>query len=288
MGIDLSKLKSRLNSLSNTSNKTQIIWKPKPGDQVVRIVPYKYQPDNPFIELKFHYGIGGKDSNGQPVSKTYLSPDTFHRPDPIVEFSNRLKKNGSKEDWRRGRDMEPKMRTFVPVIVRGEEGEGVRFWGFGKQVYQDILSVMADPDYGDITDLTNGKDITVTFTTADKTGKNFPETTIRVKPKSTPAVDPTKADLIAAIKNQTNILDLFPEPEYEELKGAMNEWLNPTAPADEVVKTSVVDEESTQPVVEAAIATEAPPSKAAKSPSATASKANADDLTKAFDNLFNS
>jgi hypothetical protein len=288
MGIDLSKLKSRLNSLSNTSNKTQIIWKPKPGDQVVRIVPYKYQPDNPFIELKFHYGIGGKDSNGQPVNKTYLSPDTFHRPDPIVEFSNRLKKNGSKEDWRRGRDMEPKMRTFVPVIVRGEEGEGVRFWGFGKQVYQDILSVMADPDYGDITDLTNGKDITVTFTTADKTGKNFPETTIRVKPKSTPAVDPTKADLVAAIKNQTNILDLFPEPEYEELKAAMNEWLNPTAPADEVVKTSVVDEESTQPVVESAIATEAPPSKATKSPSATASKANADDLTKAFDNLFNS
>lgn len=286
MGIDLSKLKSRLNSLSNTSNKTQVIWKPKPGDQVVRIVPYKYQPDNPFIELKFHYGIGSKDSNGQPVSKTYLSPDTFHRPDPIVEFSNRLKKNGSKEDWRRGRDMEPKMRTFVPVLVRGEEGEGVRFWGFGKQVYQDILSVMADPDYGDITDLTNGKDITVTFTTADKTGKNFPETTIRVKPKSTLAVDPTKADLIEAIKNQINILDLFPEPEYEDLKAAMNEWLNPATPIDEVAAISV--EESTEPVVESKVPTVSPSSKAGKSPSATASKANADDLTAAFDNLFNS
>ncbi len=54
MALDLSKLKSRLNSLSNTNNKTQLIWKPKPGKQVVRIVPYKYQTDNPFIELKFH------------------------------------------------------------------------------------------------------------------------------------------------------------------------------------------------------------------------------------------
>ena len=35
--------------------------------------------------------------------------------------------------------MEPKLRTFVPVVVRGEEGEGVRFWGFGKTVYQEIL-----------------------------------------------------------------------------------------------------------------------------------------------------
>ena len=35
--------------------------------------------------------------------------------------------------------MEPKLRTFVPIIVRGQEGDGVRFWGFGKTVYQEIL-----------------------------------------------------------------------------------------------------------------------------------------------------
>jgi len=290
MAVDLSKLKNRLSSLTSKNNQTQLLWKPKAGEQVIRIVPYKYQPDNPFIELKFHYGIGGKDSSGNPVSKTYLSPDTFHRPDPIVEFSNRLKKNGSKEDWRRGKDMEPKMRTFVPVIVRGEEELGVRFWGFGKQVYQDILSVMADPDYGDITELVNGKDITVIFTTAEKSGKNFPETTIRVKPKSTPAVDPTNSTLIEAIKNQVNIMDLFPEPTYEELKNAMTAWLNPgdetavetsdPSPLDEVVASSVQ--------TSAPAAAPAAPKTSGKSPSAVASQANTDDLTKAFDNLFNS
>lgn len=285
MAVDLSKLKNRLSSLTSKNNQTQLLWKPKAGEQVIRIVPYKYQPDNPFIELKFHYGIGGKDSSGNQVNKTYLSPDTFHRPDPIVEFSNRLKKNGSKEDWRRGKDMEPKMRTFVPVIVRGEEELGVRFWGFGKQVYQDILSFMADPDYGDITDLLNGKDVTVIFTTAEKSGKNFPETTIRVKPKTTPAVDPTNSALVEALKNQVNILDLFPEPTYEELKNAMNAWLNP---GDE---PSVDVSEPSQPdVVTAPTPTVSAPTPKAtsKSPSATAAQANTDDLTKAFDNLFNS
>lgn len=285
MAVDLSKLKNRLSSLTSKNNQTQLLWKPKAGEQVIRIVPYKYQPDNPFIELKFHYGIGGKDSGGNQVNKTYLSPDTFHRPDPIVEFSNRLKKNGSKEDWRRGKDMEPKMRTFVPVIVRGEEELGVRFWGFGKQVYQDILSFMADPDYGDITDLLNGKDVTVIFTTAEKSGKNFPETTIRVKPKSTPAVDPTNSTLVEALKNQVNILDLFPEPTYEELKNAMNAWLNP---GDEPAVD--VQEQSQPEVVTAPTPTVSAPTPKAtsKSPSATAAQANTDDLTKAFDNLFNS
>ena len=273
--IDLAKIKSRLNSLSNTNNKTQLIWKPKPGKQIVRIVPYKHQSDSPFIELKFHYGIN---------NKTYLSPDSFNRPDPIVEFSNRLKKTGSKEDWKTGRNMEPKMRTFAPILVRGEEGEGVRFWGFGKQVYQEILSIMADPDYGDITDLSSGRDILVEFKTADDGGKSFPETSIRVKPNSTSAVDPKNSELVEAIKNQTNILDLFPELSYDELKGVMNAWLHPEDAVDkEVVSNSVVDDDDTAaPVVESV------PSKSNKSPSAVASKSNTDDLTKAFDNLFNS
>ena len=37
------------------------------------------------------------------------------------------------------------MRTFAPVIVRGEESEGVKWWGFGKTVYQELLAIIADP-----------------------------------------------------------------------------------------------------------------------------------------------
>ena len=55
----------------------------------------------------------------------------------------------------------PKLRVFAPVVVRGEEDKGVRFWEFGKMVYQELLGVMSDEDYGDITDISKGRDINV-------------------------------------------------------------------------------------------------------------------------------
>ena len=282
MALDISKLKSRLNSLSNTNQKSNLIWKPKPGKQVVRIVPYKYEPDNPFIELKFHYNIN---------NKTYLSPDSFGRPDPIVEFSNRLKKTGSKEDWQIGRKMEPKMRTFAPVIVRGEEGEGVKFWGFGKQVYQELLSIISDPDFGDITDLTGGRDIVVEFKTAEG-GASFPETSIRVKPNVSVAIDPKNAQLLDALKSQVNILDLFPEFSYEELKEVMDKWLNPDAESAETVvpttsATSPTDDDDapfTAPTTPSMVTTSV---KAVQSPSTVKAKGK-DSVEQAFDDLFNS
>lgn len=282
MALNIAQLKSRLNSLSsqNTNKKSDLIWKPKPGKQVVRIIPYKYNPENPFIELKFHYNINGK---------TYLSPDSFSRPDPIVEFANRLKHTGSKEDWLMGRKMEPKMRTFAPIIVRGEESEGVKFWGFGKQVYQEIGALILDGEFGDITDVASGRDITVEFKTAEESGKSFPITTIRPRGASTPAVDPSKAELVESLKNQTNILDLFPELSYDQLKDIMDKWLNPETGEAEAVAVSVAD--GTDDDTDVAPVATVKPTSAPKtaSPSAAKSKAGAStDVEKAFDDLFNS
>jgi len=273
MAINLEKIKSRLNSISN-NGKSNLIWKPSPGKQVIRIVPYKHNTENPFIELKFHYGLNGK---------TYLSPDSFNRPDPIVEFSNKLKRSGDKEEWKFGRKIEPKMRTFAPVIVRGQESEGVKFWGFGKNVYQEILAIIADPDFGDITDLVKGRDVVVEFKTAVETGKQYPETGIRVKPNVSPAVDPNNKDLVSMISNQPNLLEVFPELSYDELKAVMEAWLasNDTENSGNEESVPTVDEVETAAVEVAKNPTN-------KSPSATVAKSNVEDVTKAFDNLFNS
>jgi hypothetical protein len=273
MALDISKIKSRLNSLSNTNQKSNLLWKPNPGKQEVRIVPYKFQPDNPFIELKFHYNLN---------EKTYLSPDSFGRPDPIVEFSTRLKRSGDKEEWKLGKKLEPKMRTFAPIVVRGEEHEGVKFWGFGKQVYQELLSIMSDPDYGDITDLASGRDVVVEFKTAEETGKQFPETSIRVKPNTKPAVDPSNKELLEKVANQTKILDLFPELSYDELKDVMDAWLHPEngeAQSDpDVAAATAALNASTTPTSSAPV-TSVPPTQAPAS-------VKTDDVAAAFDNLF--
>ncbi len=119
--MDINAIKKRLTQLQATNTRTSNLWKPQPGRSQIRIVPYKYNPDSPFIELFFHYDLGGK---------SYLSPISFGRPDPIEEFAQKLKTSGNKEDYRLGKKVEAKMRTFTPVIVRGEENEGVKYWGF--------------------------------------------------------------------------------------------------------------------------------------------------------------
>jgi len=188
-----------------------------------------------------------------------------------------------------GRSIEPKLRTFVPVIVRGEEGQGVRFWGFGKQVYQELLSIIADPDYGDITDLASGRDVTVEFKTAEEAGKNYPETSIRVKPNTTPAVDPGDKNMMEMLKSQTNIMDLFPEPSYDDLKDVMDSWLNPDGESDTVSYNSDSDDsdDSEDEVVEETdVEVEETP--VAKKTVKSSKKPKSDDVAAAFDELFNS
>ena len=49
--MDINAIKKRLNQLQSTNTRTSNLWKPQPGKQQVRIVPYKFNPDTPFIEL---------------------------------------------------------------------------------------------------------------------------------------------------------------------------------------------------------------------------------------------
>jgi len=240
--MDINAIKQRLSQLKDTSNKTSNLWKPAPGTQVVRIVPYKFNKDNPFIELYFHYDI---------AKRSYLSPISFGRPDPIEEFATKLKQTGNKDDWRLGRKMDAKMRTFVPVVVRGEESQGVRFWGFGKTVYQELLGFIADPDYGDIADPMTGRDIAVEFKTAEETGASFPSTSIRVKPNQTPIIE-DKEKLKGMFDNQQKITDIYQELSYDDLKDVLNNYLNPTDEgSNETGNTGNQTQETTNPIVDA-------------------------------------
>jgi hypothetical protein len=215
--MDLNAIRKRLNQLQTTNNRTSSLWKPQPGKTQIRIVPYAFNKENPFIELFFHYNLN---------NRSYLSPITFGRPDPIEEFAQKLKGTGSKEDYNLGRKVEAKMRTYAPVVVRGEESQGVKFWGFGKTVYQELLSIIADPDYGDITDPVNGRDVSVEFITAEESGASFPKTNIRVKPNQTPVSD--DPEVLEKIKTQQDIREIYQEQSYDDLTGILNEWLNPS------------------------------------------------------------
>ena len=253
--MDINAVKKRLAQLQTSTTRSTNLWKPQPGRTQIRILPYKLNTDTPFIELFFHYDLGGK---------SFLSPTSFGRPDPIEEFADKLKQSGNREDWRLGKKLESKLRTFAPVVVRGEEQGGTKFWGFGKTVYQELLSIIADPDYGDISDPINGRDVVVEFKTAEETGASFPKTTIRVKPNQTPITE-DKAVLTDLLDNQKDITEVYNELTYDELAEALGDWLNP----------SDCEEETTQSDTNVPAST---------LQSAVSSTSN---VTDAFDDLFN-
>ena len=249
--MDLNAIKKRLNQLQTTNNRTSSLWKPQPGKTQIRIVPYAHNKDNPFIELFFHYNLN---------NRSYLSPISFGRPDPIEEFAQKLKGSGSKEDYQLSRKLEAKMRTFAPVIVRGEEKQGVKFWGFGKTVYQELLSIIADADYGDITDPVNGRDVSVEFISAEESGASFPKTNIRVKPNQTPISD--APEILETVKTQQDIREIYQELSYDDLTEVLNEWLNPSDEEESESKPETVSSE--------------------------VQSAKVSDTSEAFDELFNS
>ena len=263
--MDINAIKNKLNQLQSTTSTANNFWKPEPGTQVVRVVPYKHNKDNPFIELYFHYNLG---------NKTYLSPKSSGNPDPVEEFSDKLKSTGDKDEWIQGKRLEPKMRTFVPVVVRGREDEGVKFWGFGKTVYQELLSVIADPDYGDITDAVNGRDIMIERQTPAEAGNQYGKTTVRVKPNQTPITE--DADQLKGVfDNQPNLTELYTEPTYDELKESLSNFLNPSDDDDtETTTTSNGVTASTTPTTNVGTTTTTTETKA--------------DVSDAFDELFNS
>ena len=156
-----------------------------------------------------------------------IALSNFSESDPILEFATQLKKSGDKENMELAKKLYPKLRVFAPVLVRGEEDKGVRFYEFGKMVYQELLGVMADEDYGDITDIQKGRDVTIEVIPAAETGKMFNTTTVRVKPNQTPLVgDATQATSL--LEDQKNLVSLFKKYTFEEMKDELQGYLKPS------------------------------------------------------------
>jgi len=227
--MDLSQIKNKLAGLQpkpkyEKVDYSKVYWKPKIGKHQVRIVPSKFDKSNPFKELYFHYGFG---------KFTIAALTNWGEQDPIVEFSKGLRKSSDKEDWQMAKKIEPKMRVFVPVLVRGEEHLGVRLWEFGKEIYQQLLGIATDEDYGDYTDISEGRDFTVEATEGEVAGRKVVKCAIRVKPKTTPITEDA-AQLEKFLSEQPDIMTMYRKHSFDELKVILQKWLNPEEDVEDV------------------------------------------------------
>ena len=118
------------------------------------------------------------------------------------------------------------MRVYVPVIVRGEEDKGVRLWEFGKEIYMQLLGIAEDEDYGDYTDITDGRDFTIDAVEDVIAGRKGIKCTLRIKPKTSPISDDS-ALVGKALNEQPDILAINRKYTYDQLKDVLQKWLSP-------------------------------------------------------------
>lgn len=227
--MDLALLKQKLGNLNAPKNSggktyekidyTKVFWKPQVGNYTIRIVPSKSNKQNPFKEVYFHYGF----AKG-PV----LALNNFGEADPIMEFAAKLRQSKDRDNWALAKKLDPKMRVFVPVIVRGEEHLGVRLWEFGKEVYKSLLGFAADEDYGDFTDIHDGFDFKIDAVHAEVAGRKVVSCTLRPRPKASPISEDVD-QINKWLEEQPDIMTINRKREYNDIKELLAKWLNPEA-----------------------------------------------------------
>jgi hypothetical protein len=225
--MDLNKIKDKLEEFKPKEKKSYekidysaLYWKPKEaGKTVIRIVPNKFDAEWPFKEVFLHYGI-----QKFPI----YALTNWGEDDPIVKFTEQLRANNEGDNWKLANKLEPKMRVFAQVIVRGEEEKGVRLWEFGKNIYQELINLAGDDDYGDYTDINEGIDFTVTAAPGEVGGRSVLLSSITPKRKSSPLSKDAK-QIKEWLENQNDPLELQSKfkKDFDSLKEILKNYLTP-------------------------------------------------------------
>ena len=190
MGIDMELMRRKLATLrgEHDGNGNSVWFRPDEGDTDIRIVPTN--DGDPLKEMFFHYNVG-EHRGGILCPKR-----NFGEHCPVCEFASQLWREGSnnndEESKKLAKSLFVRTRYFSPVVVRSREDEGIKVYGYGKMAYELLLGYILDPEYGDVTDIQEGTDITLTYTKPTKPGA-YPQTNLKMRRNTSPLLEDSDA-----------------------------------------------------------------------------------------------
>lgn len=231
MPIDISKMRNKLDVLKGGGKMQNAkFWSPQEGVQTIRILPTS--DGDPFKTFFFHYGLG---------KESVLCPKgNFGDPCPICEFVQKLYNDKDEESRELASKLVKKQRFFSPILIRGDEKDGPKVWGYSKSTYQFLIETVLNPEYGDVTDLEEGVDIDLEY--GKKSGKKFPETKLTLKRRSSPMCKDMDSESCNDILSRIPDFDkLHKRRTADEIKLLLEEFLNSadkeSSGEDEMVKS---------------------------------------------------
>ena len=140
---------TNFDKLSNGKNLRRILWP-------------KGTKDLCYSEGYIHFGLGG-DGRGSCVCRKTNNPTNRC---PICEYVYQLQKSKDKNDRKLADNLRGRKRVYFNVIDRDDSTSDsdiptVKILAVGLTVQRQIITLLCDPDYGDITDPQTGRDITI-------------------------------------------------------------------------------------------------------------------------------
>ena len=129
----------------------------KAGKNRVRLLPSRTEDGSFFYSSLLHFGFSdGTERRAYPCMRALGESKcpvcqviAVHQDDTNPDVRNAVK------------NLSPKKRFIMNVIDRAEEGGGVKLLSAGPMIMKDILAIFRDPDFEDITDPEEGRDITI-------------------------------------------------------------------------------------------------------------------------------
>jgi len=250
MGLDIAKIRARLDSVKGNGKAGGSFWRPQDGTQTIRIVP---TPDgDPFKDYWFHYNLGPDQKGG------LLCPKKNHGDDcPICNFKDKLwseyNKTQDQDTMKMAKDLSPRQRFFSPVLVRGEEESGIRLWGYGKEAYTSLLNLVLNPEYGDITSIEDGTDLNLTY--GKPPGASFPKTTLTPRRRTSVLCDEAvggDSECNRLFENIPKFDVVFQFKKADEVQAALDSYMGHLeGKHEETGQTELVTDEDTPSVLAA-------------------------------------
>jgi hypothetical protein len=181
-------------------------WQPQPGDgNKIRACPPK--PGAKFYQrVDFHYGIGPKNRTF-PCARSVDEDEAC----ALCDIADQLKASDDPVQQAEYKQVRAKKRYLIAIVDINAKDKGIQVWRAPTTCWRDIVMIIRDPDWGNITHPTTGRNIKV-IKTGQKLNTDY---TIQVLP------NPTKFPLeMSALEELPDLLDTVTFADDTEMESA--------------------------------------------------------------------
>lgn len=132
-------------------------WKPKSGENIIRILPSTLPDGNFAYEVRQHYGFRlGNEKRAFPCLLA-LDQDTCPACQLIAAYEDE-----TDDDVRDAlKKLNPSRQYMMNIIDRSDTNPRVKMYFATPGAMKEITAIIADSDYGDITDPDDGRDVKI-------------------------------------------------------------------------------------------------------------------------------